>query len=385
MSPSLKIVAGESIPYLQDAFQALGNLSILPGRTITALDLHDTQILLIRSITQVNKTLLQGTPVKFVGSASAGTNHLDTRYLQSQKIAFASASGSNANSVAEYVMAALLHLGKGSNLPLKGRTIGIVGVGNIGKLVKHKAEALGMHPILHDPPLAEFNPSFYSSLEETLSCDVVTLHTPLTTNGPYPTHHLLNERTFRWLKPSTVFINASRGEVVQTSALLNAITHNRIGPTIIDVWEHEPDIHWDLFQAVTLGTPHIAGHSLEGKANGTFMIYRALCHHLKIEPQWHPEHSLPPPMVPLIEIPHYSYSDQEQIRKTITQIYDIETDYQRMKEIHLASPNERPTLFDTCRKKYPIRREFKNSKLSFTHSNEELAHTLIGLGFPEAV
>ena len=176
---------------------------------------------------------------------------------------------------------------------LEEKLLALSGWGISASWSKQKAEALGMQPILHDPPLAEIEQIAHCSLEEALGCDVVTLHTPLTTDGPYPTHHLLNERTFRWLKPSSVFINASRGEVVQTTALLNAITHNRIGSTIIDVWEHEPNINWDLFHAVTLGTPHIAGHSLDGKANGTFMIYTALCHHLKIEPQWHPVHSPP--------------------------------------------------------------------------------------------
>ncbi len=375
------MVAGESIPYLKDAFETLGNLSILSGRAISSTDLHDTQILLIRSITQVNKTLLQGTPVKFVGSASAGTNHIDTAYLQSQNIEVASASGSNANSVAEYVVAGLLYLSKQGNFVLKGKTIGIVGVGNIGKLVKQKVEALGMQPILHDPPLAKLKQIDHRSLEETLNCDVVTLHTPLTTVGPYPTYHLLNEQTFKWLKPSSIFINASRGEVVKTSALLQAIAEERVGPTIIDVWEHEPDINWKLFQAVSLGTPHIAGHSLDGKANGTFMIYTALCNHLDIEPIWNPAQSLPSPTLPIIDVSNSSQSNQERVRETIKKIYDIESDFQRIKELLLLSPNTRPTQFDALRKNYPIRREFHHSKLRFTKSNEELAHTLIGLGF----
>ena len=187
MKRTPNIVAGESIPYLQEAFGGLGNLTILPGRSITSVDLKNTQILLIRSITQVNETLLANTPVTFVGSASAGADHMDTAFLQSQDITFASASGSNANSVAEYVMAALLLLEEQRDLSLEGKTIGIIGVGNIGRLVKQKAEALGMIPILNDPPLAESGQISHHSLEETLGCDVVTLHTPLTqTTDPTP-------------------------------------------------------------------------------------------------------------------------------------------------------------------------------------------------------
>jgi len=385
MKKPINIVAGENIPYVKEAFEGLGNLTILPGRSITSADLKNTNILLIRSITQVNEGLLKDTPVEFVGSASAGTDHMDTAYLNARNIGFASATGSNANSVAEYIMAALLHLGKQQDFSLSGKTIGIIGVGNIGKLVKQKAEALGMHPILNDPLLAETGQIDNRSLEETLGCDVVTLHTPLTTDGPYPTYHLLNEQTVKWLKPSVVFINAARGEVVDTPTLLDAITHERTGPTIIDVWEHEPEINWDLFQAVTLGTPHIAGHSLDGKANGTFMIYAALCQHLAIEPTWNPGQSLPPPIVPSIEVNTYSQSGQEQLRQMVTKIYDIVADYHRMQELLVASPNERPTLFDALRKDYPVRREFHRTTIKLPKQRSELRQRIAELGFSKII
>ncbi|MDH5775377.1 MAG: 4-phosphoerythronate dehydrogenase [Nitrospirota bacterium] len=381
MKQSLNIVAGENIPYLKEAFEGLGNLSLLPGRSIISADLKYTQILLIRSITPVDEKLLQGTSVEFVGSASAGADHMDTAYLKSHNIEYATASGSNANSVAEYVMAALLLIAKQEDLQLQGKTIGIVGVGNIGKLVKIKAEALGMHPVLNDPILAEAGQIHHCSLEETLGCDVVTLHTPLTTNGPYPTYHLLNKDTFQWLKPSTIFINAARGEVVETSALLDAITHQHIGPTIIDVWEHEPDINWDLFQAVTLGTPHIAGHSLDGKANGTLMIYTALCKHLGVEPTWNPVQSLPPPIVPFIQINAQTQSEQELLQQIVSKVYDIETDYHHMKKLLISSPSERPTLFDALRKNYPVRREFHQSTVALSNNRAQFGQTLKGLGF----
>ncbi len=377
----LNIVAGENIPYLEDAFEDLGNLTILPGRSITSAHLQNAQALLIRSITQVAAGLLQGTPIKFVGSASAGTDHLDIDYLQSQNITFTSASGSNANSVAEYVMAALLFLGNKLDLSLKGKTIGIVGVGNIGKLVKQKAEALHMYPLLHDPPLADSGQIISHSLEETLSCDVVTFHTPLTYEGPYPTYHLLNEHTVNWLKPSTIFINAARGEVVNTSVLLDAIIHQKIGPTVIDVWEHEPAIDWDLFQNVTLGTPHIAGHSLEGKANGTFMIYNALCKHVNREPTWNPAQSLPPPIVPVLELPDHIQTEQGQIHEVLRTLYDIETDHHQMQQLLTSSPEERPTLFDALRRHYPIRREFHQTTLKLPSNTNKIELILKGLGF----
>ncbi|MGB0911309.1 MAG: 4-phosphoerythronate dehydrogenase [Nitrospirales bacterium] len=383
MNHTINILAGESIPYVQEAFTTLGNVSLLPGRSITSASLTETNALLVRSITKINAALLEGSSVEFVGSASAGIDHVDTAYLQSQNIGFASSPGSNANSVAEYVITALLTVAHQQRMSLAGKTIGIVGVGNIGKLVKEKAEALGMVPILNDPFLAEKNEITHYSLQETLSCDIVTLHVPFTQNGPYPTHHLINEHSLTWLKPSTIFINASRGEVVETQALLDSITQKRIGPTVLDVWEHEPHISWELFKSVTLGTPHIAGHSLDGKATGTFMIYAALCQHLEVEPSWNPSHSLPLPMVPSIQLESSSQTDEETLRFTVAEIYDLEADYRRMKLLLLSPLDERAQLFDGLRKNYPVRREFHRTivKVNSSQDRPHLQQMLAGLGF----
>ena len=183
------------------------------------------------------------------------------------------------------------------------------------------------------------------------------------------------------MKPSTIFINAARGEVVETSALLSAITNKRIGPTIIDVWEHEPEINWDLFQAVTLGSPHIAGHSLDGKANGTFMIYSSLCDHLGIAPTWNPIQSLPSPTIPSIEVTATQRTNQEQIQEIVTKIYDLNADYHRMQKLLLASPNNRPALFDSLRKNYPIRREFHQTTVKLPNNRSRLRKMFSELGF----
>lgn len=381
MTKPIKMVAGENIPYAKEAFTNLGNVTFLPGRSITSADLKDTNALLIRSITRVDEALVNDTPVEFVGSASAGVDHIDVAYLKSRNIGFASAAGSNANSVAEYVIASLLLLRKRHGFSLQGKTIGVIGVGHIGKLVKSKAEALGMRAVLNDPPLAETGQVVHHSLEETLGCDVVTLHTPFTTDGGYPTYHLLNEHTLKWVKPTAIFINAARGEVVDTRALLDAIRHKRIGPTIIDVWENEPGIDWDLFQAVTLGTPHIAGHSLDGKANGTFMIYAALCKHLGIDPKWNPAQSLPPPIMPSIQIDHNQKSDEEILGEVVAKMYDLEADYCRMQELLTATPEEWPMLFDGLRKNYPVRREFHTTSVILPRNKKKLKQLLEGIGF----
>ena len=381
MNNPINIIAGESIPYVQEAFTTLGNVTLLPGRSIRSADLSNTDVLLVRSITKINEELLQGSSVEFVGSASAGIDHVDTSYLHSRNIGFASSPGSNANSVAEYVITALLILAHTKNFTLSGKTIGIVGVGHIGKLVKQKAEVLGMKPVLNDPFLAETGEINHQSLQDTLTCDIVTLHVPLTKDGPFPTHHLINEHTLTWFSPSTIFINASRGEVADTEALLNAITRRQIGPTVIDVWEHEPHINWNLFEAVTIGTPHIAGHSLDGKANGTSMIYAGLCKHLNVAPIWDPSQSLPTPIVPSIDCKHSNLSDEEALRSIATEIYDLEADYTRLKEVLTAPIQERARLFDALRKNYPIRREFHRTHVHIPSHRPKLRQHVFGLGF----
>lgn len=381
MKRPISIIAGENIPYVEEAFSTLGNVTMLPGRSISTNNLRKTHVLLVRSITTINEALLQGTPVEFVGSASAGVDHIDSSYLQSQNIRFASSPGSNANSVAEYVMTALFIVACQKDMRLSGKTIGIVGVGHIGKLVKQKAEALGMKPILNDPFLAETGEIAHHPLEETLNCDIVTLHVPFTRSGPFPSHHLLNTHTFACLNSSTIFINASRGEVVDTQALLEAITHNRIGPTVIDVWEQEPHINWELFNAVTIGTPHIAGHSLDGKAMGTYMIYTALCKHLGVDPLWEPSHSLPEPIVPLMTMAPTDRTDEEDLRTITTKIYDLEADHSRMKALLHEPREERAKLFDRLRKHYPVRREFHRTKVNLPATASTLREQLSALGF----
>ena len=381
MKNPITIVAGESIPFVQDAFTTLGTITMVPGRSITSANLMHTNVLLVRSITRVNEALLQGTAVEFVGSASAGVDHIDASYLDSRNIGFASSPGSNANSVAEYIITALLNLAHRQQFTLPGKTIGIVGVGHIGKLVKHKAEALGMIPILNDPFLAQTGEITHHSLEDTLNCDVVTLHVPFTKEGPFPTHHLINKHTLAWLKPSTIFLNAARGEVVETQALLDAIHHKRIGPTVLDVWEHEPHINWDLFEAVTIGTPHIAGHSLDGKAAGTFMIYKALCRHLGVEPTWAPSQSLPDPIVPSIDLAPSGLTDQECLNTIATRVYDLEADHRRMKELLSVPIEERAEMFDSLRKNYAIRREFHQTKVHVPSNRPKLNQQVSQLGF----
>ena len=383
MTPNdLNIVADENIPYVQEAFKTVGTVRLVSGRTMSPATVKDAQVLLVRSVTKVNRELLENSQIQFVGSATAGLDHIDSEYLQARGITFASAQGGNANSVAEYVVTAMLIIANQKGQRLAGKSLGIVGVGNIGHLVKEKAESLGMTIILNDPPLEQqTGDNKYRPLKEVLNCEVVTLHVPLTYEGPFKTFHLFNGDTLAHLKPSALFINTSRGEVVDSLALLNRYKKTTEAKTVLDVWESEPNIDWELFQHVTLGTPHIAGYSLDGKAQGTFLIYQALCQHLGLSPSWSPSQSLPLPAVSWLEIEAKGKTSEAIQQNLTTGIYDLEGDHIRMAELLKLPQDKRPSAFDRLRKHYPVRREFHNTKVRLLNGDTDLQRRVEGLGF----
>ncbi|MFC1783155.1 4-phosphoerythronate dehydrogenase [Planctomycetota bacterium] len=274
----MKIVADENIAYVKDIFAPLGLIECIPGRPMTCGALKEADVLLVRSVTRVDADLLEGSAVRFVGTCTIGTDHIDLDYLKKRGIAFADAVGSNANSVAEYVLTAILVLARQKGWDLNGKTLGIIGVGNIGSIIEKKAPALGLKVLPNDPPLHRktADPRFVS-LDQALQADIISLHVPLTASGPDPTFHLLNENNLPRLKPHTVLINTSRGPVVDNNALKNCLTARTIGPTVLDVWENEPNIDQQLLDLVAIGTAHVAGYSLDGKANGAAMLHAAVC------------------------------------------------------------------------------------------------------------
>ena len=377
------ILADENIPYAHETFETLGEVSTLPGRGINAASVRDVDILLVRSITEVNAPLLENSRIVFVGTATIGTDHIDKEYLRSRRIAFASAPGSNANSVAEYVVAALLTLARRKSRLLKGRTIGVIGVGNCGSRLAKKAEALGMRVLLNDPPLQrQTGEAKYRPLQELLDADVLTLHVPLTPEGTDATYHLVDEPFLRELRPDCILINTSRGAVVDGEALLSALDSGGIAGAILDVWENEPNIDLNLLDRVDIGTSHIAGYSLDGKVNATAMLYEAACQFLGAEQTLDVRSLLPVPETPRIEIQDPP-DDENTFAEAVRSVYDVERDDAALREIRSLPPPERGPFFDRLRKEYPVRREFHNTEVVLPRSGEtkELARTLAGLGF----
>ena len=380
----MKIIADANIPFVKECFSSIGEITVIGGREMTPWNVADADILLVRSITSVGVDLLAGSKVRFVGTATIGFDHIDIGFLDSNNIGFASAPGSNANSAAEYVIAGLLDIAQKYALDLEGRSIGIIGVGNVGSRVAKKCAAIGMDVFLNDPPLErQTGDAKYLPLEKLYGCDFITFHTPLTFEGSDKTHHLADENFFKSLKHRCVFINASRGGVVDSSALKADIRSGRLRAVVLDVWENEPDIDIELLKMVDLGTPHIAGYALDGKIAGMIMIYKAACEYFAVEPKYDLKDFLPEPAVPELKVNPNIANDQDALLSSVQKIYRIDKDDTRLRRMLDKPAENRGEHFDSLRKNYPVRREFQNTRVIVKDTNSTLAKKLIGIGFKE--
>jgi erythronate-4-phosphate dehydrogenase len=382
----MNIIADQNIPFVSECFSSLGQVTPVSGREVSPDVVKDADILLVRSITKVNADLLDHSRVQFVATATIGTEHVNQAYLHSRGIGFASAPGSNANSVAEYIVAALLALGKKYRFRLEGKSIGIVGVGNVGRRVEAKCRALGMNVVLNDPPLARHTgDTKYRPLEELYECDFITLHTPLTKDGPDPTYHLANGDFFASMKQGAFFLNSARGKVQDEAALKQAMQSGKLAGVVLDVWETEPNVDPWLLRHVDLSTPHIAGYSYDGKVAGMLMIYEAACAHFGLHKTHTARDFLPTPDVPEISVtPPLTQYEERVIHDIVQQVYAVNRDDFNMREILLQPEEGQAAWFDGLRKNYPVRREFQNTKVTFSEIDCCLTNKIAGIGFQVA-
>lgn len=376
----MKIVADENIPLVNEFFSRLGEVICLPGRGLTAADVYDADALIVRSVTRVNEKLLAGSNVKFVGTCTIGVDHLDQSYLDANDIRWSSAPGCNANSVVEFVYAALAHL----NINWLSVKFGIIGCGNVGGLLYRRLKAQGVDVRCYDPNLSlDENPDL-TSLEDVLACDVISMHTPLVIDGPYPSFHLLSHRELRLLKKEAVLINAGRGAVIDNQALLEVLTTRPDLRVVLDVWEPEPNISLELLDKVLLGSPHIAGYSYDGKLNGTEIVYQALCKHFSIQPEASLIALVPPLENNILHIDDKNKTVFEIVQSLIKEIYSIAADDTRLRDIArkaLAGETNFGEGFDNLRKHYPKRREFHNYRVHLESLSESDKAWLKVLGF----
>lgn len=381
---AMNIVCASSVLLGAEAFGTLGDVSCIPDGQISRHDLREADALIVRSKTRVDPALLEGTPVQFVGSATAGMDHMDLRYLADAEIAWADAAGSNANSVAEYVAAAVLHLVDAHGLLIEDLTLGIVGVGHVGSAVREKALALGMKVLQNDPPRAarEDNPDLIPLPELLAASDIVTLHVPLVDDGPWPTRHLADYRFLTRLPPGALVINASRGDVLDSHALSAALESGQVLGAVLDVWEGEPVVPMELLRRVDLGTAHIAGYSYEGKLNGTLYVYRHLCRFLEVDPSFDARPFAPPLTTPPLRLDVRGRLTQDVLRAAVRGAYDILLDDAQLRDGALAgTESERGDHFNRLRRDYRCRREFPATLIRAAGLSAGWTEMLLRLGF----
>lgn len=338
----MKVIVDNKIPYIKETIENMADEVVyLPGKDFTPEAVKDADALIIRTRTHCNRELLEGSSVKFIATATIGFDHIDTEYCREAGIEWTNAPGCNAGSVGQYLHSVLLLLQQEKGLNLKNACIGIVGAGNVGKKVAEIARSLGMKVLLNDPPRAdkEGTKGFVDLATIARECDVITFHVPLNREGIYKTFHFANREFFLSLKKAPFIINTSRGEVIETEAIREALQNGEIRDAVIDVWENEPNIDLDLLNRVFIGTPHIAGYSADGKANATRMSLEALCHFYKITEKF----TITPPQ------PADSVIRANNKTEAFLQMYDPRSDCQALR-LH-------PENFEQLRGDYPLRRE----------------------------
>ncbi|MEH6471283.1 MAG: 4-phosphoerythronate dehydrogenase PdxB [Halopseudomonas sp.] len=380
----MRIVADENIPLVEAFFGPLGEVVRLPGRSLRPEHLQQAELLLVRSVTQVNAELLAETPVKFVASATIGTDHVALEQLKQLGIGFSNAPGCNAESVVDYVLSALTNLAQQQRCTLADRKVGIVGVGNVGKRLQQRLQGLGIECLLCDPPRAEHaaeTECFVELTELLQQCDVFCLHTPLTKEGSHPSYHLFNAEVLNALPRGSWLINAGRGAVVDNQALASCLRQRKDLRVVLDVWEPEPDIDIKLAPYLAFATPHIAGYSLEGRSRGTEMIYQSACQSLGITPSCELAQLLPSPAIAQLDLSAAASTEADLIPRLVKLVYDLRRDHDALMRCVQQHPATIAGEFDLLRRHYPQRREFSSLMISGIGPDSTLAKQLAGYGF----
>jgi len=371
----ITIVADNKIPFLKGVLEPYADVRYIPGKEIDRKALLEADALLIRTRTKCTEDLLKGTKVRFIGTATIGFDHIDTHYCEKNGIIWTNAPGCNSGSVQQYIAAALLKMSSEVRFNLKDKTIGIIGVGHVGSKVEKFARLMGMKVLLNDPPRArkEEKKNFVTLGTVLYESDIVTLHIPLNVVGEDKTWHLFNEKSFKKMKRGAWFINSSRGEVVKTASLKKVLSAGKLGGAVLDVWENEPDIDIELMGETFISTPHIAGYSTDGKANGTSKVVNFLSDHFNLPVKnWYPP-NVPNPGNPVISIASKGKTDEEIVREAIFYTYNIDEDNVNLR----FSPSD----FEKLRGDYRLRREFTAFTVRLEGGTKKVKKILEDLGF----
>jgi erythronate-4-phosphate dehydrogenase len=387
----MRILVDADVPAAEACFGGLGDVVRRPGREIDADALRDVDALVVRSITRVDEALLaRAARLRFVGTCTIGTDHIDRDTLAARGIAFASAPGCNAEAVVDYVLGSLATVGERQGWRLAERRVGVVGAGNVGGRLLGRLAAMGVDCLACDPPRVEAEsveaegvagqplPGFVGLDALIDQCDVLCLHTPLVREGPHATHHLLGAEAIAEVAPGTLLLNAGRGDCVDGAALRQRLAGQGDISAVLDVWEHEPGIDPALRDLAELATPHIAGHSLDGKRRGTHLIYRALCRELGLPARVSLADLLPPPPLHRLELGP-GLAPEEALRLCIRAVHDVRRDHDSL--LRESRRQGMAKGFDACRAGYPLRREFATLEVALAEGDDELTALLSGAGF----
>lgn len=374
------IVADENIPLLDAFFAGFGEIRRYPGRSIDAACVKDADVLLVRSVTQVDRRLLEGSQVRFVGTCTIGTDHLDLDYFAQAGIHWSSAPGCNARGVVDYVLGSLLTLAELDGAKLSERVYGVVGAGQVGERLVRVLHGLGWKVLVCDPPRQAREGGDFVSLDTLLqTCDAISLHTPLQRDGEYPTWHLLGADQLARLRPGTWLINASRGPVVDNQALRELLLDREDVHAVLDVWEGEPQVSLDLADLCTLATPHIAGYSLDGKQRGTAQIYQAFCRWRGEPEQVQLSELLPASALAQIDL-DASCDPAWALATLCRAVYDPRRDDADFRRSLSEDPAQQRAAFDLLRKHYPQRREIEGLAVHLRGEAPQLAQMVCALG-----
>jgi erythronate-4-phosphate dehydrogenase len=392
----VQIVADENIPLLEQFFSEFGEIRKVAGRTMTSEDVKDADILLVRSVTKVNEALIANSPVKFIGTCTIGTDHIDLVHLEAvnqqrkannqQKIAFSSAPGCNAEAVVDYILSAVSVLIDKRDQKFEDISVAIIGVGNVGLRLRRRLEAMGVTVIAVDPFKVASEVGELSSLDDALKADVVSLHIPITQTSEaaeHATYHLINEQRLQQMKPNACLINSCRGSVVDNVALKAHMSNHVYFESIIDVWEGEPNLDLQLMSRCLLATPHIAGYSLDGKMRGTEQVYQACCQTFGLPIRNKLAQYLPEPSIKKIKFGD-SVPVHQALRTAIRAVYEVRVDDGIMRSSLLRTngePQAMRTQFDLLRKNYPLRRDIPTMRVEVPSKRQDLQQALEAAGF----
>lgn len=377
----MHIVADRDIPYIRQLFGSLGDLTLYNGRQITADCLLRADVLVVRTVTRITESLLEGSGVRFVATATSGHDHVDTEYLRRRGIGFARAPGCNARSVAEYVLSSLFVVAEQRQVNLAEKYVGIIGCGFAGSAVLALLDTLGIRSRVYDPLLQNSGTNIrLHAFDEVIASDIITLHVPLTEQGAYPTRNMVDRQFLARLKPGAILLNTSRGEIADEQALMEFLDANPANSLVMDVWHNEPWINTSLLRRAAIATPHIAGYSTDAKIRGTWTVFKETCRFFGITC---PVSVLPVPpagRMNRIEM-NGTDSDMDVVQAAVLAAYDVRADSAGLRQVLLLDEDARGDFFSGLRNNYPLRREFPALTVALAAQAGPLRRTLTGLGF----